>query len=81
MLSCNEVTRLYASDALGRASLVQRLSVRLHLMMCDQCSRYVRELRLIAAAARKHFEQTMPEPKRLATLEQSIKDQIRQTPS
>jgi hypothetical protein len=80
MLSCNEVTRLYASDALGRAPLRQRLAVRLHLMMCDQCSRYVKELRLIAAAARRHFEQMMPEPKRLATLERSIKDQIRQPP-
>jgi hypothetical protein len=52
MLRCDEVTRLYASDDLGRSSLQRRLSARLHLVMCDFCRRYVRELVAIGDAAR-----------------------------
>ena len=52
MLRCNEVTRLYASEDIRRASLRKRLAVRIHLMMCRLCQRYVRELAAIADAAR-----------------------------
>ena len=52
MLRCNEVTRLYASEEIDGAPLKTRLAVRLHLMMCEHCRRYVRELARIGEAAR-----------------------------
>jgi hypothetical protein len=52
MLRCKEVTRLYASDELAGASTTTRLGVRMHLMFCRHCSRYVRELTRIREAAR-----------------------------
>jgi len=52
MLQCNEVTRLYASDAVRTAPLRTRIALRLHLMMCRSCRRYVRELRTIGRAVR-----------------------------
>lgn len=52
MLRCREVTRLHASDELERATLATRIGVRLHLMMCRHCRRYVRELRRIGEAVR-----------------------------
>jgi len=52
MLKCNEVTRLYASDAARSASLRKRLALRIHLLMCRHCRRYVRELRAIGEAVR-----------------------------
>lgn len=68
MLQCNEVTRLYASDDIGRASLRTRLAVRLHLLMCRWCSRYVRELSAIGAATRGLARAFRPEPGRTDAL-------------
>ena len=53
MLACSEVTRLYASDEIQRVSVTKRLKVRLHLLMCRFCRRYVRELAAIGNAARR----------------------------
>jgi anti-sigma factor ChrR (cupin superfamily) len=52
MLQCNEVTRLWASDAIRDTSLRTRLALRIHLMMCRYCRRYVGELRAIGGAVR-----------------------------
>ncbi len=52
MLRCKEVTRLHASDEIRSAPLMTRLGVRLHLMMCEHCRRYVRELARIGEAVR-----------------------------
>ena len=52
MLRCNEVTRLCASEDIRGAPWRTRIAVRLHLVMCRNCRRYVRELASIGAAAR-----------------------------
>jgi hypothetical protein len=52
MLRCNEVTRLCASEDIRGAPWRTRIAVRLHLVMCRNCRRYVRELARIGAAAR-----------------------------
>lgn len=53
MLTCKEVSQLCASDAVHEAPWSRRVAVRLHLLMCRHCSRYVRELRAIGEAARR----------------------------
>lgn len=52
MLRCKEVTRLCASEDIRGAPWTTRFAVRMHLMMCRHCRRYVRELARIGAAAR-----------------------------
>jgi predicted anti-sigma-YlaC factor YlaD len=52
MLRCREVVELVGTGALERASLRQRIAVRMHLLMCENCSAYVRSLRQLARAAR-----------------------------
>lgn len=52
MLRCSEVARLCASDDIGGARWKTRTAVRVHLLMCRHCRRYVRELRRIGAAVR-----------------------------
>jgi anti-sigma factor ChrR (cupin superfamily) len=52
MLRCNEVTRLCASEDIRGAPWRTRVAVRVHLMMCRHCRRYVRELARIGAAVR-----------------------------
>ena len=64
MLRCKEVIRLHASDALHSAGLRTRLGVRMHLMLCRHCRRYVRELARIAAAARGLYREAADAPER-----------------
>jgi hypothetical protein len=58
MLSCREVTTLHATDALEHASWKTRMGVRMHLVMCRHCRRYVRELARIGAAVRALYAST-----------------------
>jgi len=51
MLSCKEVTRKIASEEFAEAGWRQRLGVRLHLLLCRHCRRYVAQLRAIGRAA------------------------------
>lgn len=52
--ACKEVTRL-ASDKMERQlSLRQRLGVKLHLLMCSLCKRYVQQLQAMREVARQH---------------------------
>ena len=52
MLRCDEVARLCASDEIHASPLTKRLAVRMHLLLCRHCRRYVRELKEIAEVAR-----------------------------
>ncbi|MCZ4304750.1 zf-HC2 domain-containing protein [Zoogloeaceae bacterium G21618-S1] len=50
MLSCKQVTRL-ASEKLDRPlSLRERLSFRMHLMMCAACSRFDGQMQFMRTA-------------------------------
>lgn len=64
MLRCNEVTRLCASDEIRSAPLTMRLGVRMHLMMCRHCRRYVRELARIGEAVRALYRDGADAPER-----------------
>jgi anti-sigma factor RsiW len=68
MLRCHEVTRLYATDEIRGAPLRTRLAVRLHLMMCRHCDRYVRELAAIGDAVRRAFRDVPAELAKLDAL-------------
>ena len=47
MLSCKKVAQL-ASESLDRSlTLQEKLSMRLHLLACKLCSRYVRQLKFL----------------------------------
>ncbi len=50
MLSCKRVAQL-ASESLDRSlTLQERLSMRFHLLLCNFCSRYVRQLKFLQRA-------------------------------
>lgn len=71
MLTCKDTARLLAEDALG-ASRMERLGVRMHLLMCRFCRRYSAQLRAMGEACRDHVNATADDPVTLARLEQSI---------
>jgi hypothetical protein len=71
MPTCKEVTRLLASEQLHGATRVTRILTRLHLLMCDDCGRYARELAGLGTVVREALQVPL-DPVRLAALEQAI---------
>ncbi len=72
MLRCREVARRVASGELADAGWAQRLSVRFHLFMCRDCTRYAAQLDGIGAAARASLQAGEPSPAVLRRLERDI---------
>lgn len=52
MLSCKEVSRLVSESLDRELPWRQRLSLRMHLLMCSLCSRFRRQLEFLNDAAR-----------------------------
>ena len=62
MLSCKEVSKL-ASEGLDRdMTFRERLGVRLHLMMCRGCSRFLKQIRLLRKLAHSFGESAGDDP-------------------
>ncbi len=72
MLSCKEVARVLASDALDQYTWGHRLALRVHLLMCRHCRLYARQLRAIAAAARGLWREESEDPSTLERLKRAI---------
>lgn len=53
MIRCKEVATLLSSDLFASKSLLKRMEIRLHLMMCEHCSRLLKQLKGLRAAARR----------------------------
>jgi predicted anti-sigma-YlaC factor YlaD len=74
MLNCREVTER-ASDYLDRTlPLWQSVSVHLHLLMCQYCRRYVRQLRTLLVALRQMAEIEVPEEMICRQVEALLRD-------
>lgn len=53
MLSCKELVAQSSDFLDGQMSLRTRLAVRLHLAMCHNCRRFIKQMRLSQAVLRK----------------------------
>lgn len=53
MISCKNVAMLLTSDQLQSQSSWKRMKVRLHLAMCDFCSRLATQIEQLRTAARQ----------------------------
>lgn len=60
MYSCSQVTRWIASDEDRKGGLVKRLGIGLHLVMCEDCSRYRDQLKALGQAARESAKKDVP---------------------
>jgi anti-sigma factor ChrR (cupin superfamily) len=64
MMTCHDVSTLVATGGLIEAPLMRRLSVRMHLAMCDRCRTFRRQIEVVARGARAAgliFERELPE--------------------
>lgn len=57
MISCKSVATLLTSDQLRSLSWWKRVEVRMHLAMCDVCSRLARQLEQLRSGARQMRDQ------------------------
>jgi predicted anti-sigma-YlaC factor YlaD len=53
MLTCREVTELATDHMEGVLPLRRRVGVRLHLLLCGACRRYLAQMRTVTAALRR----------------------------
>ncbi|HEV8312804.1 MAG TPA: zf-HC2 domain-containing protein [Burkholderiaceae bacterium] len=49
-LNCREVTRLTLEGEDRRLGLFDRIGIRLHLMICDACPRFAKQVKLMRQA-------------------------------
>ena len=49
-LNCREVTRLTLAGEDRRLGLFDRIGIRLHLMICDACPRFAKQVKLMRQA-------------------------------
>lgn len=56
MLNCREVTRLVSESQERKLSITERLSLNLHLMMCDGCKNFSLQVPYLRKAMRAYAE-------------------------
>jgi len=67
MLTCKELTELVTDYAEGNLSFMDRLRFRMHVGMCRNCRRYVRQVKATTAALGM-----LPPPELSPELEQEL---------
>jgi hypothetical protein len=53
MLSCKEVTRLVSQGLDRRLGFTERLRLRVHLLICDGCSNFTRQMAFLRRAVQR----------------------------
>ncbi|MDH5205104.1 MAG: zf-HC2 domain-containing protein [Hylemonella sp.] len=61
MLNCKEITHLLSEAQDRQLPLSERLPVRLHLVLCQGCRNYGKQLDLLRAATRGYRDATRDE--------------------
>jgi Putative zinc-finger len=56
LISCKDASRLISQMQDGELPFRRRMAVRLHLLFCDACTTFLRQLRFIRATMRRYSE-------------------------
>ena len=56
LISCKDASRLISRMQDGNVPLAERARIRLHLLLCDACTGFERQVRFLRAALR-HYRQ------------------------
>jgi hypothetical protein len=75
-LSCKEASRLQSQALDRKLPLMQRIGLRIHLLLCKWCRRYGKQIRFLHDAAREHPDHLAePVPQ---SLSQGARERIKQ---
>ncbi len=72
MRTCREVSRAIASGSLDEAGWRERLSIRLHLLICRHCRSFAAQIRRLGELARDLTARRQEDPETLRRLEERI---------
>lgn len=61
MLSCKEATRLMSEAQDRPLKLAEKLSLEMHLLICNGCSRYREQMDFLHQACRQHPARPNPD--------------------
>jgi len=75
MLKCKEVSRLVTADLVGGLGFMKKLELRMHLLMCIHCRRYVEQIKAIGRGARRLLVGKSADSEQLKRMEKEIVDQ------
>lgn len=56
LISCKDASRLISQMEDGDLPFRQRAAVRVHLLFCEACTRFVQQLRFLRATMRRYSE-------------------------
>lgn len=65
MLSCKKAAQLIDKKSIAHLSMIERWQLSFHLRMCEVCSAYEKQSKVIDSATQK-FHRINPEPKHLS---------------
>ena len=57
MRSCKDISALVSESMERKLPLSRRIAIRMHLLMCNYCSRFERQLKFLRKAARLRDEE------------------------
>jgi hypothetical protein len=60
-LSCREASRLISRGMDGRLSIAERIALRLHVRICDACTRFTAQLKFLRRALKAYPRSDDPE--------------------
>ena len=80
MLTCKEVTQRISESLDRKLTLRERFALRMHLLRCDMCTRYARQLRFLQRVCADAGEEQLTEPAELTDAARArIRNRLRQT--
>jgi hypothetical protein len=56
LIRCRDASRLVSQQQDGQLTAWQRWTLRLHLSVCEACSRFERQIRFLRSALRRYSE-------------------------
>jgi hypothetical protein len=76
MLKCQDIAKIVATEGAGDLSLLRKMELRLHMMMCIHCRNYLRQIKALGEGARRLAAGAEPSTRELEELEQEICNRI-----
>ena len=76
MLKCKDVTALISSDELDDAGFFKRMEVRLHLLMCNHCNRYLSQIKSIGRGAKDNARDLEADSQQIKRMKKNIVNKV-----
>jgi predicted anti-sigma-YlaC factor YlaD len=79
-LHCEQSSEFVSASLDRELSAVELWAVRLHTIGCKSCRRFIRQVRFLEKAAKRHFQMTEESVRLPADAKQRILSRLRQPP-